>query len=319
MKYILSWLLIAIVFYGHAQSKKEIIDELTKTKDSLYMELSLKLKKSNTDSILYSEKIKRLNDEFASQEIVNRKLTKRIDSLNSIRPKLEDYYLNLDYFSIDTSYENVQIEGKIFNIRILTERYDEYLELIKFDESDDFMNNRPRFILVLEKGSDKVLFVQKIDLPITNITLFKPNNELNREGRLYLNYISSGGGSGYTGELFSLTFDNGKIKLIEIVQFGELDLFLFNKYKSQIIALKGIWGNELDGNGDPIETHFSDHRYKITEYNMIDDYYEEKELGTTKYRYQGLDGESSALEIIKEILKKENFLTKVLVSGDFFD
>jgi len=228
--------------------------------------------------------------------------------------KVEDYYLNEDIFKIDTTYSNVFIDGISFKIRILSDKLNEHLE--NYEEPEfEFDDVSPKTVVFYSDETGKIAYVKKFDA--SKPFFMKQCGNLSKDGKLYLHWMSSGGGSGFSSNTSLVSLEDGKIVLTEIFNSGEMDFVLFNKNDKEIYILKGIWGDELDINGEPVETHFSDHKYKILQYRYGYDGFEEKEIGTTKNKYSSLDEGKSGIEILNDILKGENFMPGNTVVSEY--
>jgi len=228
--------------------------------------------------------------------------------------KVEDYYLNEDIFKIDTTYSNVFIDGISFKIRILSDKLNEHLE--NYEEPEfEFDDVSPKTVVFYSDETGKIAYVKKFDA--SKPFFMKQCGNLSKDGKLYLHWMSSGGGSGFSSNTSLVSLEDGKIVHTEIFNSGEMDFVLFNKNDKEIYILKGIWGDELDINGEPVETHFSDHKYKILQYRYGYDGFEEKEIGTTKNKYSSLDEGKSGIEILNDILKGENFMPGNTVVSEY--
>jgi hypothetical protein len=228
---------------------------------------------------------------------------------------IEDYYLNSDFFNIDTTYNNVLIDGKSFKVNVLSDKLNEHLEKIKFSE-DEFENSSPKTIVIYNEAN-KLVYAKKMDTPITRISLTKQSGSVSKEGKLYLNWMSSGGGSGFSSSTNLVFLEQGKIKITNIFNSGEMDYILFNKNNNEIYVLKGIWNDSLNENGDPIETHFSEHRYKVVQYRFGNGSYEEVEMGVTKNKYSSLDDGISGKELLQLIITGEDFMPENMMVSHY--
>lgn len=226
---------------------------------------------------------------------------------------IEDYYLNENIFKIDTIYQNVQINEKSFKIKILRDKLDEKLE---FDEVS------PKTVIFYSNETGEIEYVKKID--ISKLFFLKVNKNLSEDGKLYLHYVSSFGGSGYSSKTSLVYLENGEIVIKEIFQSSEIDFVFFNKNDKEIYILKGIWNNKLDPDGKLIETHFSNHKYKILQYLNEDSDFEENEIGITKNKYSSLEEGKSPINVLSEIIKNEKIIqintiaTEYMAFDNFF-
>lgn len=227
---------------------------------------------------------------------------------------IESYYLNSDIFNTDTTYSNILIDGKSFTIKVLSDKLDEHLE--KYEEPEfEFDDVSPKTVVFYSSETGKIAYVKKFDA--SKPFFFKQCGDLSKEGKLYLHWMSSGGGSGFSSNTNLVYLESGKIKISNVFESCEIDYVLFNKNDKEIYVLQGIYGNELDENGEPIETHFSNRRYRVLQYRFGYDGFDEKEIGSTKNRYSGGDEGKSASEILKDIISGETFMPGNTVVSDY--
>lgn len=231
---------------------------------------------------------------------------------------IESYYLNSDIFNTDTTYSNVLIDGKSFTIKVLSDKLDVHLEKIDFSENK-FENSSPKTIVINDE-SNKIVYAKKFDVLITTVSFNKQSGNLSKEGKLYFHWMSSAGGSGFSSNTSLVSLEDGKVVLTEIFNSGELSYVLFNKNDKEIYVLSGMWEHELDENGEPIETHFSEHRYKVLQYRFGYDGFNKKEIGITKNKYPSGDDGISSPELLQLIINGEDFMpgnTSVSEYNDF--
>jgi len=228
--------------------------------------------------------------------------------------KIEDYYLNDDIFKIDSTYLKVSIDGKSFKVKVLSDKLNEYLEEFELSEYDfNFLS--PKTVVFYSDETGDIVFVKKFDPSKHNF--FKQSGNLSKEGKLYMNRMITAGGSGISSNLSLVSLKDGKIVITEIFNSGSMDFILFNKNDKEIYFLKGIWGQELDQNGNPIESHFSKHRYKILHYSFRNGGFRENEIGITKNRYSNWDDDKPGTEILSDIIKGENLIPKSTIVSDY--
>lgn len=229
---------------------------------------------------------------------------------------IENYYSNPKIFNIDTIYEKVLIDGKYFTIKVLSDKLNENLE--KYNKKElEFNDVSPKTIIIYSSQSGRIKYVKKFDSSIPFFS--KTNGNLAKDGKLYLHWLSYGGGSGYSTYTNLVSLKNGKINISWILESSEMDYLLFNKNDKELLVLKGIWGNDLDEFGDPIETHFSKHKYKIMYYRISSNDFEEKELGITKDKYSSEDDGISNKQLLNQIIKGERFLEKNIIVSDYIN
>lgn len=227
---------------------------------------------------------------------------------------IESYYLNSDIFNTDTTYSNVLIDGKSFTIKVLSDKFDEHLE--KYDSPEyEFDNISPKTIVIYNNQTGKISYVNKFDS--SKPFFIKQSGNLSKVGKLYLHWMSSGGGSGFSSNTSLVFLEDDKIQISETFNSGEMDYVLFNKNDKEIYVLSGIWGDELDENGEPIETHFSEHRYKVLQFRFGYDGFEEKEIGITKNKYPSGDDGISSTELLQLIISGEDFMPGNTVVSEY--
>jgi hypothetical protein len=228
---------------------------------------------------------------------------------------VENYYLNSNIFNNDTIYNDVLIDGKHFKISVLSDKLDEYLEKIEFSE-DKFQNDSPKTIIIYDNSNGKIAYAKKFDSSIPSFV--KQNGDLSKEGKLYLHWMSHGGGSGFSSNTNLVYLENGKIKITTVFKSREIDYVLFNKNDKEIYLLQGLYGDELDEDGSLIESHFSDHRCQVIQYHFGHYGYDEQKIGITKNKYSsgGTTGKS-ALEILQDIIDGEIFMPSNTIISDY--
>lgn len=322
---------------SNAQSKKEQIQTLNLRVDSLNKVLTDERNISNQNIINLNSKIYSLENQIKimntniDERIIaeknlkesnlkkDREIQSKIDeilllsqTINELKDSIkytsniENYYMNEDIFKKDTTYSNVLIDGKLFKVNILSDKLNEHLEKIDFSEYE-FVNTTKTIVIYNE--ANKIVYADKVGAGITLSSLFKPNGNLAKDGKLYFHWVSSAGGSGYSSNTSLVSLVDGKIVITDIFDSDELAFILFNKNDKEIYILRGIIGNG--------ETHFSKHKYKVVQYRYSDVGFEEKILGTTKNKYSSLDEGKSATEILNDIIKGEDFMPRYIVVTEY--
>ncbi len=219
------------------------------------------------------------------------------DSINS-------FYADTSIFNLDTSFKNVLIEGKKFDIKVFRDKLDEHLESYNKDEFSD--KTESPITIILNKSEDgKIIYIKKFDFepndhPYLNYAFYKGQNQpLSEPGRLYFMLNKGYGGSGSGSIRYYINIDEGKVNLSNLFESsGELSYILYGKNDNQILVLNGIW-NPDDGG------HFANHRYSLVLYRIRNKEFEKKEIGKTNYKYSSLDENKSAEQILSDIQKNE--------------
>jgi hypothetical protein len=224
--------------------------------------------------------------------------------------KIEAHYLDTSFFKVDTSINNVLIGEEQFNIRILRDKFDEHLERYSEKESDFSPNGfgaSPVTILFTDKNNN-IVYQEKFD---NDYSYFGKGigKKLNQAGRLYLYRLFSAGGSGYRLKNYFVFLQDGKLQIREMFETNELSYTVYNKNDNEILVVDGFMGVD--------ETHFADHRYKITKYTYQDNSFAEEEIGQTKFKYSSLDNDKPIAQILSEISTKEPSLLKGIELKDF--
>jgi hypothetical protein len=284
-----------------------------KTLQAHLFEKSIELTKSNSLAIQYTEELKLLKERIQSlqDELLN--LNSQLIKLNSIakEPTFKDFS---EGFKVDSVFENVAINGGMFTIMVLRDKLDENMHAF-LDEDEPYFSQSPITIAIAKTGNKNPMYIKRFDFepgiyPNFSYHFFKGQNQsLNTPGKLYLTFTKNFGGSGHTGINYFIDFKEGQINLKNIFSFGTLSYEAFSKTDNEILLLNGIWGEE--------ETHFSSHRYKIIKYKYNNDFFEEIEIGETKFKYSSLDDDKSVKQIMVEIKAKEPLLLQSIKISDY--
>lgn len=212
---------------------------------------------------------------------------------------LESYYSNPDIFREYEIHEEMLIDGKRFKIVILSDKQSEYMNPYP-DVDYDYDDHAPKTLLFYDLETDSLVYAKKFDG--SNPTFRKPNGAFNEEGKVYLSWFSSGGGSGYTVSTHLVSLNrNQEIDFDLLYRFGELSYLLFNKNDEEILELSGIWGMGED------ETHFSDHNYDVILHKHSTRGIKTEHLGTTTKQYSSGDQSLPSPELLQLIYEGESF------------
>ena len=229
---------------------------------------------------------------------------------------LESYYNNPDLFHMDSVYNNVWIDGQQFTIKVLSDRMNEYLEIYDEEQVEQW-NDGFKTLLFYDQQTQKMVYAKKFSFAIPEFE--KVSGDLSKEGKLYLRWFSSGGGSGYLLETSLVYLDHGRITMEELFTTDELDFLIQAKNDQEIYILRGIWDMTEDEETGDFESHFADHKYEIVFCRFGENGFESQSLGTTTKKYASLDEGKTAFEIFAEIKRNEKLLPPDLKLNDFVD
>ncbi len=222
----------------------------------------------------------------------------------------EQFGIDTSIYIIDSIIKDVNIKNGSFDFYFLSNKYDEHNKLIQHNIASPAIAQIT--VIVKQKSEAKILF--KKTFPENEFSLFKNTGATNRPGNLFLLMTDFGGGSGFSSKIFLMT-DKGGIDANEILTFGELSYFAFDKDDKNIILIDGIWSFNENEN----ESHFSKHRYKVYTFKQNGNNYIKTKLGETKFKYSSWDDGESFKEILNEIRKREpELLTGVKIESYIF-
>jgi hypothetical protein len=150
-------------------------------------------------------------------------------------------------------------------------------------------------------------------------TLFTATYDFNNIDKLYnpapncywLGLIKSGGGSGYTGTLFSVKMEP-KPELQPILNFNELTYWRSNKAGSGILAFDGIWDMSAADSANA-ESHFGAHKQNISVYTIALNTVQQLKLGITKNKYSPWETD----DIVNQLKTNEPGLAKKIDWQDY--
>ncbi len=290
--------------FTYSQSKKEQIYELTNKNDSLLNELKsinsklIKLKNKydslitlNRNSEKYNSELLSLNKNLTLQN--NTKLL-RLDSIdrykNNCLHNLQNIYFNPKLYKIDTIYQNVLIGNRIFKTVIFSENFDKFG---KYNPDNDWSIKN---VVIFDAKTEEIVFKKRFEFDEGLNSLFslhKLNKSLNTEGKLFLDWIGSGGGSGYKITTYLIDINENEVEFQELFISGELSHILF--LNDQFIKITGIWSL------DEKETHFDAHRCEISFYEDFGRTLTKKIKTKLKYDLW----ETNSIDAIKTIYNNE--------------
>ena len=227
------------------------------------------------------------------------------------------YYFDTAIFKIDTTISDLLIDGKVFSLQVLRDKFNEHQE--KFTENSEPNFEQSPMTVLLRSSSDKrTVYIKKFDFePDDNPSLIYlfykgQSQDLADKGRLYLMLNKGYGGSGSQSIRYYFSFDGSKINLNQLFSSsGELSYIVYNKNDNEIILLEGIWNMKEN------ESHFVNHRYVITKYTYRENYFDKKIIGQTKFKYSSLDEDKPIGQILIDIKAKEPLLLKGINLNDY--
>jgi hypothetical protein len=200
-------------------------------------------------------------------------------------------------YSFDTIYNNIEINGSKFKLKIIRNKYDD-----NFHKYEDKKNAPPILIL---SDEDKDLFYKPFgsleDKGFTHeIELFKINKEINEQGVLFVCFKVLGHGSGSDNFLYHFANDDNKFKLNKLFNYSTESIVLYNKNES-ILFLEEVWGED--------ETYWGCHQYAVKEFVFKNGYFSENQKGITKSKYC-LSDSQNLKEDLKTIFHSETEIFK---------
>lgn len=246
-------------------------------------------------------------------------------------------------YEVDTVYNNVNIDGEEFSIKILRDKSDEHLH--KFDTVTKQNCETPPISMVITDKSGKVIYFRKLVSEYLNVSysLFKVDNKpLSGSGKLYFAIDENGCGSGTWGPVYLIDYkqndeyiplkeeaviarfgskisgatpkqkDTSKRKdiiLTTVFEQNESEHAYYNKNDNQILITRGKWE---DG-----ESHFDAHRQHIILLSYHEGEYHEEDLGITKLKYGDL--EEKPEEPLRKMYRQEPAILKHIHVDDFLN
>lgn len=233
---------------------------------------------------------------------------------SQISNDVEKYYSNTEIFKTDTIFNDVLIDGEKFTVKVLSDKLDEHLEPYKKSE-DEYEVMSPKTLVFFSIDSAKIAYVKKFDFSSdfdsSTPSFKKLNGNIHNEGKLYLNWLNHSNGSGFRKKTYYVYLENGKLYLSEILESGELSYTYFNKNDKEILVFDGIW------NFNENETHFSNHRYKITSYKYSYDGFVKDEYGTTYNKYPSDDEGFDFQTVLPQMKTYERILPNGITASDY--
>ncbi len=222
-------------------------------------------------------------------------------------PGNSSLYVDTSKYVIDTTITGVNIDEKMFTFYVLKTKQNGTNE---DPESMSYVG-----LVIIDETEKSLAFIDTTFnlFASDRYNLFKGNNApLNSKGRLFFTQFSSGGGSGYIKDLFTIDNKNGKINLSKIIRTGELSFYSVSDNGESILLLSGIWNMN-----DESETHFSDHKFDIKYYYATKYGYDLQYQTTTSLKYANVDAEKNFKDIATDIIKNEPGLFTIIKIEDF--
>lgn len=196
------------------------------------------------------------------------------------------------------SQDTVRIGDQLCVVRVYSDIYDENHRVLDSAERVDY---GPKTLVVTDMNGE-IHFEKKYYNEVPR--LFKINKSLHAPGRLFVSFLSSGGGSGYTESLFWLDFFDGKLVLESIATTTELSYVYYNSAESKCLIVDFIWDM-----GDPetadFESHFSAHRCAVRLVEIGDLVATEKQLFTSVKKYEMAENETDVSALLQRLYADE--------------
>jgi hypothetical protein len=229
----------------------------------------------------------------------------------------KSYYADTTVFKIDTTINNILIDGKHFSVTVLRDKFDEHFDEFSTEKESSYAQS-PITLVFTNNADGKVVYLKKFDskpndYPYLQYSFYKGQAQhLNDNGRLYFMLNKSYGGSGSQSIRYFINFKNNKINFSELCSSSEeLSYIFYNKNDQEIIVLDGIWNTKEN------ESHFANHRYSITKYTYSNNNFDKKLIGETTFKYSGLDDNKPFEQILIDIKTKEPLLFKDINVADY--
>ena len=211
---------------------------------------------------------------------------------DSVKTTIAHIPVFTDSTHTDTVIHDINIEGHLYDITVLSDLYDSKYHLIT-DENDVI---RPLTIIISAKENNKMVFKKRFP---QNEFIFtkRPGAQLSDNGRLYVSLRENTRAPGMASIFYCIVPDGkGDMSFIKIMEYGEQSCIAINKNDSDVFRLAGDW------NFDAEEGHFAEHRRKVYKYVLENGKYTEMKLGETTHKYSS---EETMKDMVKEITEKE--------------
>ncbi|OYU54177.1 MAG: hypothetical protein CFE25_16210 [Chitinophagaceae bacterium BSSC1] len=209
-------------------------------------------------------------------------------------------FVDTSIFSIDTIFNQVQIDSQKVSIGLFRAKLDEHRH--SFDSS----LARPVSLAIFKDSTKQLLYLKTFeaepdDYPFVVANLFKANNvKLQNVGPLFFSLEKSYGGSGSNYQLFWIQSLDQNFHLLPLYKgIGELSYPYFLKLGNEILVFEAEWNMEQG------EAHFSEHRIQITRIDLENKKPVQQFLGKSTNKYFLPDSDLSAKALIVQLKQKE--------------
>ncbi len=221
-------------------------------------------------------------------------------------------YLDTKNYSADSEIKNVNIEGIVYNIKIVRDVFNKYNKPY-YDKNDEMREESkleaPITLLFLNSQNkivDAIRFESEM-MPIT-YKLFKNNKNLSDKDKLYLT-VNHSGTSSSIDKVYLISLNKNNIEKTLIVEYcPERALIVFNKNKEEILALKAFKSEDDQG-------RFNEQRVAVSKITYNNGKYVETILSTSKNKY--IISKGTISKSINEILDKEPNLFKNILIKEY--
>ena len=159
----------------------------------------------------------------SSKKIDNNKLDQ---SLSGNCLYYNDIYSNRKVYITEYSNSSVLIGDNLFTIKIVRDKYSNDSKPYNFKTENWWENNSPSTILIYKNSNCELVYFKKYEG--VKISFSKISGTISDKGNLYMNLLSSGGGSGYTSWISKIDVFNDRIRIQQLFDSNELSVILFN-------------------------------------------------------------------------------------------
>jgi hypothetical protein len=195
--------------------------------------------------------------------------------------------------------DTVIIDQQKLICRIYSDVFDE--NHVKMEQSERIDYGPKTLVLISLDGTIK--YDRKFYNQVPR--LYKSCGKLNEPGRLFVSLLSSGGGSGFTEEIYWMDFYHNKLTLEHIVTTTELSLVYYHPNDQHLIVVDYIWGMG-DPDSDNFESHFSAHRCEVSWIQIGSLVATKKHLFTTAKKYEMPETEEAFYGLLNQLFQGEN-------------
>jgi hypothetical protein len=219
------------------------------------------------------------------------------------------------FYKLDTTLNNVDIDGLKYSIKFFRDKYDEHLEQYGGEELYAPGFEQSPITLVISKNNVP-MYLKKFDLepnPYSWHNILKGQKQgLGNSGKLYLMISRNNGGSGSRSHWYYINGTDSTINLNKLFMCNEISYVVFNKNDNEILLLEGHW------RGGEGETHFDNHRYAFKKYVFAENYFKEVEIGETEFKYPSPDDDGKNFQqVLIDIKTSEPILFESINVDDY--